>query len=402
MFTHQHHLRYLLRSEHYTSESHYRTELERLFRPAWHPVAAASQLARPGDFITFELFGTPILLRNMDGELCCFLNVCPHRHARLSDRPKGRSPTLRCQFHGWEYQKDGRTARIPEARLFRPWDRENSCLRKFRVATWGEIVFVCLDRAAPRLSEFLAPLPESWGRCFEPPFRLAAVYHQDFACNWKVVIETSLESYHVACLHPKTFKECPPEEVCDHNLHARYSSLRCDVPQDYAGRFMNASVRMLGGQAVTKKYENHNIYPHVFFARMDVYRQVQIVVPTSATTCRHYSWLYTLWNGRRNPLRWLLARPLQGIVVHVGKQVFREDGSIYEAVQRGIEASPFPGVIGAREERIHDFQRFVLERCGYPVGDAGPGAPWINGAAPVSDSAFNGECAACEPTRIRP
>src|SRR4051794_38462499 len=75
MFTHHSHLRYLLRPEHYTTEEHHRKELEHLFRPAWHPVATVHQLARPGDFLTFNLFGNPILLRNMDGELCCFLNV---------------------------------------------------------------------------------------------------------------------------------------------------------------------------------------------------------------------------------------------------------------------------------------------------------------------------------------
>src|SRR5262249_14813274 len=132
MFTNQYHLRHLLRPEHYTSEDHYRTELEHLFQPAWHPIAVTSQVKNPGDFITFNLFGPPVLLRNMDGELCCFLNVCPHRHARLTDQEQGHAERLRCQYHGWEYTADGRTGKIPDAQSFRPWDRQNSCLRKFR------------------------------------------------------------------------------------------------------------------------------------------------------------------------------------------------------------------------------------------------------------------------------
>src|SRR5581483_5810076 len=106
--------------EHYLSAEHHRREVEHLFRPAWHPVGTVHDLARPGDFLTFDLFGTPILLRNMDGELCCFLNVCPHRHARLTDLKKGSSPRLRCQFHGWEYDRNGRTGKIPDAPSFRP------------------------------------------------------------------------------------------------------------------------------------------------------------------------------------------------------------------------------------------------------------------------------------------
>jgi phenylpropionate dioxygenase-like ring-hydroxylating dioxygenase large terminal subunit len=185
MFVHAHRLRHLLRPEHYTSAAHHDRELAHLFRPAWHPVTTVDRLARPGDFLTAELFGQPLLLRNMGGELCCFLNVCAHRHCRLVSLEHGHSPELRCQYHGWEYNQEGRTGRIPDAQSFRPWDRDNACLRKFRVETWGDLVFVCLEPPSPSLAAFLAPLTESWGAAFAPPFRLAGAWHLDFACNWR-------------------------------------------------------------------------------------------------------------------------------------------------------------------------------------------------------------------------
>ena len=95
MFTNQHHLKHLLRPHHYTSEEQYRAELRHLFQPAWHPLAATSELARPGDFLTFDLLETPIIVRNFDGELRAFLNVCPHRHSRLTDEPRGRAENER-------------------------------------------------------------------------------------------------------------------------------------------------------------------------------------------------------------------------------------------------------------------------------------------------------------------
>src|SRR5258707_13707767 len=112
MFTHQHHLRPLLRPEHYTSEAQYRTELRHLFHPAWHPLAAKSELARPGDFLTFDLLETPILIRNFDGQLRAFLNVCAHRHSKLTDRPCGNIEKFHCQYHGWQYDVDGNHATI--------------------------------------------------------------------------------------------------------------------------------------------------------------------------------------------------------------------------------------------------------------------------------------------------
>ena len=84
-------------------------ELENLFLPAWHPVATVGDLAKPGSFLTFDLLETPILIRNFDGELRAFLNVCPHRHSKLTEKPCGNTERLRCQYHGWEFNQDGHT-----------------------------------------------------------------------------------------------------------------------------------------------------------------------------------------------------------------------------------------------------------------------------------------------------
>src|SRR5918995_701064 len=85
--------------------------------------SARSELANPGDFLTFDLLETPILLRNFDGELRALLNVCPHRHSKLTEKPRGNTEKLRCQYHGWEYNAEGGTGKIPDAKAFRPWDR---------------------------------------------------------------------------------------------------------------------------------------------------------------------------------------------------------------------------------------------------------------------------------------
>ena len=46
--------------------------LRHLFATAWHPLATTRDFANPGDFLTFDLLETPILLRNFDGELRAF------------------------------------------------------------------------------------------------------------------------------------------------------------------------------------------------------------------------------------------------------------------------------------------------------------------------------------------
>jgi phenylpropionate dioxygenase-like ring-hydroxylating dioxygenase large terminal subunit len=299
----------------------------------------------------------------MGGELCCFLNVCAHRHCRLVSLEHGHSPELRCQYHGWEYNREGRTGRIPDAQSFRPWDRDNACLRKFRVETWGDVVFVCLEPASPGLAAFLAPWPESWGAAFAPPFRLTAAWHLDFACNWKVVVENSLESYHVPIVHPATFGDMPPEAACTHVLDERYTAFRSPGP---SGRLLYWTFR-LAGSPMTGTYEHVNVHPHLAFVRLDSHQLAQWVLPTSPTTCRVSSLLFCVRG--RGLLAGLLTRWLQAKVVRIVRAVLREDAHVYQAVQLGLAASPFPGVIGAREERVHVFQRYVLTRCGVPIDD---------------------------------
>ncbi len=359
MFTNQHHLRHLLRPHHYTSVEQYRAELRHLFHPAWHPLAVKSDLARPGDFLTFDLLETPILVRNFDGELRAFLNVCPHRHSRLSDKAKGNAEKLRCQYHGWEFNKDGGTGKIPDAKAFRPWDRDNSCLRRFRIDTCGDLVFVNFNETGPSLREWLAPVWDAW-QDYGGAYRYAATWEKDFPCNWKIVLENSLESYHIPEVHPYTFKQFPAEEIAWHELTDEFTSFKTIPPRDTGALIGEWMMRRLGAP-VTNEYWHRVLHPHATGSSLDSFRMMQCVFPTGPTSCRYRCIFFTLRGHRHNPLAWAVYRTLRAIATVIGKKVFAEDGSIYSGVQRGMAVSPHAGVIGTREERVYHFQKYVLD-----------------------------------------
>jgi len=102
-----------------------------------------------------------------------------------------------------------------------------------------------------------------------------------------------------------------------------------------------------------------------------------IVYPTSPATCRVRHYVFALHGAGRGLLAPVVARLVRLGVLRVTKQLFLEDATIYEEVQRGLVASPHAGVIGTREERIYAFQGFVLGRCGH----AGAGPPMDADAA---------------------
>jgi phenylpropionate dioxygenase-like ring-hydroxylating dioxygenase large terminal subunit len=362
MFVHQSQLRHILTPEQYYSEQQHNSELAHLFMPAWHLVATKADLPRAGDFLTVNILGTPLLIRNMDGGYHAFLNVCGHRHCLLTNEARGSDPQLRCQYHGWEYNKDGRTGRIPDAQAFRPFDRENTRLCKYRLETCGELIFVSFAEEAVPLKEFIGPLHATLAEGFDHPFRQVWAWDVAYPANWKVPVENSLESYHIPCLHPKSFGNYPKESDCEHDLEERHTTYRQPIEKPFARWSQRWIVRRLGGPD-SDVYTHHHMMPHLTLSMMDVYRLVQMFLPTSPTTSRCILRLYSLRGLKRGLARRLLSGMLSRLVIKMARQVLQEDMGIFAAIQRGLESSKHPGVIGTREERVYVFQKYVAERC---------------------------------------
>jgi phenylpropionate dioxygenase-like ring-hydroxylating dioxygenase large terminal subunit len=362
MFVHQAQLEHLLPPDAYFSPEQYAIEMERLFLPGWHVVAAHCELARPGDFITTELLGRPLIVRNFDGEIRTFLNVCAHRHAMLTHKPRGNCEKLRCQYHGWEYKADGYTAHIPEARIFRPMDREMARLTSFRTETCGDLVFATLDENAPPLADYLGPFYERCQAWFDSSFRFARRWTTHANANWKVLVENSVESYHVPFVHPVSFGVAPAEDICRHVLDERYSTFESDETLAWRQYGQTLLVRSMG-LPVTNVYTHHLAHPNLQFVNTDVVRIVIMILPTSPTTCEQRVWVFGPQGTRRNPWAWLVRSIMRRLVVFETRRVLGEDAVILGDVQKGLEASHHRGVIGTREERVFAFQQYVQREC---------------------------------------
>ncbi len=188
-------------------------------------------------------------------------------------------------------------------------------------------------------------------------------------------IENSLESYHILTLHLKTFGEMPEEQNCCHDLQPNWTTFRTPELDKLATRVEAWIVRRLR-LPQTRTYVHHHAHPHLTFASLDVMRLAQMVLPTSPTTCVHRVWLYVPRSLNWNPLTWPLARMLSWIVKLVARRVIHEDVPIFAEAQHGLDASPFQGIIGTREERVHAFQEYVLRHCARATAMGGRRWKW--------------------------
>jgi phenylpropionate dioxygenase-like ring-hydroxylating dioxygenase large terminal subunit len=122
--------------EGYFDPAQYRREVDVLFRK--HPIVVghSAQVSKPGDFVTHDATGQPILIvRGTDGVLRAFLNVCRHRSASVEQMPCGSNKrAFVCPYHGWSYDLKGRLLGITDGTAFGTVDRSRYGLRRLKVA----------------------------------------------------------------------------------------------------------------------------------------------------------------------------------------------------------------------------------------------------------------------------
>lgn len=380
MFLNSNHLPQRLRREHFTSPEFLEREIETLFLPAWHPVAFTAQFPRIGDYQTFDLLGRPLILWRTETGYRAYLNVCAHRFSTLTSQPSGHAAEcLKCQFHGWEYNQDGNTCKIPDAVSFRPLTKGQLGLKEYRVATAGQLIFVSLNDAPLPLEEFLgaelSSICEEW---FGAGARLVSDRTLELPSNWKVPVEVGLESYHIEMVHPKTFGTAPTAETCTHEFFADYDHFTQTYPSSLGERLMG----WLTGQVPDFKYHNMWRYPHFGFGKASQFAYVFAIWPRTVETCTSRLILFDLpgtGRGWRNRLAHRLLR-FGGRLL--GRRIQDEDASIAGPVQRGLSSADQPhggGLISAREERVFAFQERILKAVGEIPLDAP--LPFVDGQA---------------------
>jgi choline monooxygenase len=347
-------------------------EVEGLFRRGFHCLATMDELPRPGDFITRDFVGEPLLLHHgTDGSIRAFLNVCAHRHALLTHAPCGHRRRLQCQYHGWEYDDEGYAVKIPDAAGFAPVSRKSEQLFAFRCERLGPLIFVSLDAHGPSLRDTLGDrVTRSIERLFCRDQRLAVTLTLDHPCNWKIPLENVLESYHVPMLHdnivarhPGVFRlfQSPREGAEHHEIDpaGRFTAVHDSLGADSA--LYRALLRKLRPEA-SVAFEHLHAFPAMLLGQTAIVSFLQVTLPTSATTSRSLVRLY-LDLGQRHRPRWehALAPVADAVTKALFEGLMREDAPIFPDVQRGLEASRGPGVLASRECRLHAFQRFVQE-----------------------------------------
>jgi phenylpropionate dioxygenase-like ring-hydroxylating dioxygenase large terminal subunit len=193
----------------YFDPARYESEVGLLFRCYPVVVAFSGQLRKPGDFVTHNDTGQPILVaRGTDGVLRAFLNVCRHRSASVEPKACGAGKrAFVCPYHGWSYDLTGRLLGISDGAAFGDVDREQYGLRSLAVAEKYGLVWVvptALEAgqdAALDIDAYLGPVRHDLATWDMTNWELHSAVPIRPSMNWKLVVDTFLEQYHFRYAH---------------------------------------------------------------------------------------------------------------------------------------------------------------------------------------------------------
>lgn len=201
----------------YTSPEFAKAEQEHIFAKDWLCAGRADALKAPGDYLTMEISGEPvIILRDRDGVLRGMSNVCRHRMSTLL-QGRGHVRSIVCPYHAWTYNLDGTLRGAPAMTLNEGFCKEAIRLPQIRVADWHGWIMVTLNPDAPDIHDRLRDVEALVGHLDMASY--TETFREEFrwATNWKVLAENFMESYHLPACHAGTIggtcdlalMECP-------------------------------------------------------------------------------------------------------------------------------------------------------------------------------------------------
>jgi glycine betaine catabolism A len=207
-----------LPGRYYTDPAVYAQEQRMIFERTWVCAIRAADIEEPGAFRVVRVAGeSVIIVRNKDRQLRAFLNVCRHRGAQVCAGTEGKvRRNLRCGYHAWTYDLDGRLVAAPNLVSMPDLDRDAYGLVKVELRDWLGYAWVCVADEPPSFEQtVVADVTRRLGdqdavtkyRIEELAVGRRITY--DVRANWKLIIENFMECYHCATIHPELTRVLP-------------------------------------------------------------------------------------------------------------------------------------------------------------------------------------------------
>lgn len=290
-------------------------EKEAIFYNHWLYLAPASELAQPGDFVSYQVIDQPVVVtRADDGKLRAFYNVCRHHAACVADG-RGNTEILTCPYHGWAYRLDGSLRRAPRLGRLSDFDVNEFGLKPVHLDVWGGLMFVHFGEPTGGVASYYRGLEKFLSADDLAALRYVGRKEYLLDCNWKVFSDNYLDGgYHVEYLHPDLAAQLDLENY-ETLLEEHFSIQRCRSEGDS---------RRLGEGAVYAY-----LFPNLMVNRYGKILDLNLVLPLGPDRCLVIFDFFFARDCDPDFIDTSLAS---------SHQVQLEDVGICESVQRGLRS----------------------------------------------------------------
>ena len=192
----------------YLDPAVYEQDVRTVLASSWQYACHASDIPEPGDYVAFDVAGESLfIVRESDGSVGTFFNVCMHRGHLLLDG-RGSRRQITCPYHAWAYRLDGTLRRAPHAEGRAGFDANEICLTSVRTEDFHGFLFVNLDDEASSMDEEYPGIREALTAFLPTIDRMRPLERREFVAdsNWKIAVENYNECYHCKVAHPSFSK----------------------------------------------------------------------------------------------------------------------------------------------------------------------------------------------------
>ncbi|MFO8126577.1 aromatic ring-hydroxylating oxygenase subunit alpha [Yoonia sp.] len=333
-----------LPNAHYTDPAVFDLEKHAVLSSSWAGLAVTADVPDVGDAKPVEFLGIPLLLvRDRQGQVRVFQNICRHRGMILVAEPRKIEGAIRCPYHSWCYSTEGKLVSTPHVggagqNTHEAIDKSLLGLVEVRSHIWFNTIFINIDGKAAPFEDVHAELLTRWAEFEQPMYHggIDSSFTLDVATNWKLAVENYCESYHLPWVHPGLNSYSRLEDHYNITEMGRYSGQGTLVYRQLTGMdgikfpdFADLSEQWeTGGEYIT-------VYPNVLLGVQRDHAFVIVLEPQGHDkTAEHVHLFYAAEKTdealrQKNAIQW--------------KSVFEEDIFVVEGMQKGRAAPGFDG-----------------------------------------------------------
>ena len=329
----------------YRDPALFERERQRIFARNWMLFTWSERLAKPGDFVSGTIAGYPVFaMRDDDGRIRAFHNVCRHRGAQLLSAETGHCAKLVvCPYHNWSYARDGRLNKAVDFGSDAAFDPDVWSLYAIDADEWRGLVFLRPQPGGASLAEWLGPIGPMAADYPLEDQRYFTSRIRDCEVDWKTYGENYLECYHCRTMHPGL---CAAMDVNNYRIdtHEREKFFHLHAPRRDGG--------------LTRGLYFYR-FPCLMLNLYDWGSSIATIEPLGAGRIRHINWYFFADISPEKAEESLRS-------VEWSAAIVSEDLEIITGVQRNLNAGVYArGPLSPKYEKgVKAFQDMVRDELG--------------------------------------